>query len=234
MNKFTIFTLCTHNYKDAFDFFLPTWVKFDTIESIYVYTDFEYTHEDPKVKVINFIKKTDNWLDAVGLRAVILSDFLKKETTNNIAFVDIDCYIREDISEIFDNQFDIAVTRMNVKNTTASAGIWFARKGTAINKFSKNWHDLQIRFKKMRLGIVEYKQSYSQKSFSKIVHDQYKINRPYMKVLPISVDIYNCEDSDNSKWIDKILKNNSKVIHFKGRRWRDADCMNLLYNLKII
>jgi hypothetical protein len=55
-----------------------------------------------------------------------------------------------------------------------------------------------------------------------------------IKVLSIDENIYNCEDDTVDGWLKKIDKYNPKIIHFKGRKWRDKNCMNLLKNKKIL
>jgi hypothetical protein len=57
MNKFTIFSICTENYKDAMEFVLSSWLRYNSIEKIYIYTDFDYNYTNNKVVILNKIKK---------------------------------------------------------------------------------------------------------------------------------------------------------------------------------
>jgi hypothetical protein len=179
------------------------------------------------------LPKTDDWLQIVGLKVKVLKHFLNNFDHHNFAFFDIDCYLRYDVSEVFKEEFDIAVTRM-FKKISASAGLWFAKKTVAIENFANKWENLQNEFFLKKKGIVKHLPSYSQLSFSELAHQGYQKNKGELKVLPISVDVYNCEDNDKLKLIQKIQKFDSKIIHFKGRSWRDENLMNQLKNLKII
>lgn len=228
MNKFTIFTICTRNYEDVIDLTVPTWSSKDSVDRIYLYTDFNYTTEDPKVEVINILDETEDWLKIVGFKSLVLSHFIKNKITENFAFIDIDCILLKDVSEVFNHEFDVAATRMN-KKKSANSGVWFCKNSEGLINFSQQWDELQKKFLKQKKGVKPYHQSYSQLSFSEILHKNKNI-----KVLPIDENVYNCEHDTVDGWLKKIDKYNPKIIHLKGRRWRDKNCMNLLKNKKIL
>jgi frataxin-like iron-binding protein CyaY len=232
MKNFTIFTICTENYKDVIDITIPSWLKLNSLEKIYIYTDFDLTYNNDKVVVLNKIKKTNDWLEIVGLKALLLKDFLDFYEGINFAFIDIDCYIKEDFSEVFNLDFDIAATRMNSRKM-ANSGVWFCKKGDGIKMFNKQWCLKQDEYLRKKIGVKKHISSYSQKSFSDILHKEYN-NEKKIKVIPINENIYNCEEDSVDGWIKKIIKNNPKIIHFKGRKWRDKNCMNILKTKKII
>lgn len=219
MNNFSIFTICTENYKDGIDFAIPSWLKLDSVDKIYIYTDFDLVYENDRVIVLNKINKTGDWLEIVGLKAVLLKDFLSFYKGINFAFIDIDCYIVKDISHVFDKDFDIAATRMFDKKS-ASSGVWFCRNNENINGFCKEWINEQNNFKKRKIGVKPNAQSYSQKSFSHILHKKYKENKK-LKVLPLDVEIYNSNHDNIEQWLLNINKYNPNVLHFKGCRFRD-------------
>jgi len=227
MNNFSIFTICTENYKEAINFSVPSWLKFNNVVKIYIYTDFDLNYDDDRVVIINKINKTKDWLEVVGLKAILLKDFLENYSDNNFVFIDIDCYMVKDISDIFNEDFDIAVTRMFDKKS-ANSGIWFCKNNENIIKFSNDWINIQNRNKKNKIGIVKYNSSFSQKAFSEILHKEYK-NKTYLKVLPVDVNKYNYERDDVDEWINNILKYNPYILHFKGRRWRNKDIVNKVF-----
>jgi len=224
MNKFTIFTICTENYKDAVDFFLPSWLKLDSVESIVIYTDFDLKYCDKRVEVRNKIEKGGNWLDIVGLKAVFLKDFLREFQGDYFAFIDIDCYILEEISDVFNGDFDIAVTRMFHKKRQASSGVWFCRNNDKIIQFAHEWWIIQEEYRARGNGVKVYNSSFSQNSFSDIVHREFKYYDKFpndcLKVLPLDKNIYNYERTNIRKWVDNIINHNPKILHFKGRSWR--------------
>ncbi len=219
VNNFSIFTICTENYKDVIDFVIPSWLKLGSVDNIYIYTDFDLVYNDDRVIVLNKIKKTDDWLEIVGLKAVLLGDFLNIYNNEYFVFIDIDCYITKDIVHVFDNNFDIAATRM-YNNGVANSGVWFCRNNLNINKFCNEWVQLQKVYKQKKIGIKKYCSSYGQISFSDILHREHK-NKSYLKVLPINAKKYNYENDDADIWIKDMDKYKPYIVHYKGRRWRN-------------
>jgi hypothetical protein len=144
-NTFSIFTICTENYKDVLNLTIPSWLSFNSIECIYIYTDFDYNINNSKVKIINILEKTSDWLRIVGFKSLVLSHFIKNNITENFAFIDIDCMFLKDVSEIFNHEFDIAATRMNNKKS-ANSGVWFCKNSEGLINFSQQWDDLQRKF----------------------------------------------------------------------------------------
>ena len=220
MNIFSIFTICNHSYKDAIDFSIPSWLKLQSVDKIYIYTDFEYEYNDERVIIINSIDKTDDWLKIVGLKAMILKEFITEYNPLNFVFIDIDCYITADISDVFDYDFDIAATRMHSKKS-ANSGVWFCKNTDAMKQFSEEWIKLQTEYRNRGKGTVKHRQSYSQLSFSEILHKQYKSKNGCLRVHPIDGQIYNSENDNINEWYKNVKKYNPKILHFKGRRWRD-------------
>lgn len=221
----TIFTICTENYKDALDFSLPSWLKFDSVENVYIYSDFEFTYPDERIVVLNELPKTNDWLEIVGFKSWVLSRVLNTFTDKNLAFIDIDCYMTSDVSEVFDDELDIAPTRIGVKGVSANSGVWFCRNNENVRQFAKEWGDLQQEYRENKIGVVKYAPSYSQLSYSHILHRELK-NKTYLNVFPISEEVYNNEADLMHDWMEKIRRGNYKILHFKGRRWRDKEIVD--------
>jgi len=223
-NKYLIFSICTENYKDALDFTLPSWIKQDAVGKIVIYTDFDYdTIKSNKLEIINTLKKTDDWLEIVGLKAIQLKEFLETYNPRHFVFLDVDCYILKDVSEVFSQDFDIAATRMN-KKKPANSGVWFVKNTDKIKRFADDWILKQDEYKKNGWGIKKHRSSYEQNSFSDILHKEHK-NKTYFNVLPISEGTYNYEDDNMDRWINNVNKHKPKILHFKGRRWRDKNSL---------
>lgn len=227
MNNFSIYTICTENYKDAIDFLLPSWLRLKSVDKIYIYTDFDLSYDNERVVVLNKINKTDDWLKIVGLKSILLDDFLSFYNEKYFAFIDIDCYIVKDVSSIFDKDFDVAATRMNSKKV-ANSGVWFCKNTENTKRFANEWMNLQKEYKNKKIGVKKHNSSYSQRSFSFILHREYK-NKTYLNVLPVDVNKYNYEDDDVDKWVNDIIKHNPYILHFKGRRWRDKSIINKVF-----
>lgn len=218
---FDIFTICTKNYKEAINFTIPSWLKHKSVKHIYIYTDFDYKHPDDRITVIPLIDPTTDWLKVVGYKALILQDFLENYEVDDFAFIDIDCLIHKDISDVFKSSFDIAVTRMNSK-VAANSGVWFVKNSEKIKRFALEWQNLQSKYKAKKKGVVKYKSSYSQRSFSDILHKRAAKDLK-LKVLPLDGKVYNNQSDSNKGWIEKLKKQKHivKILHFKGRRFLD-------------
>lgn len=216
----TIITICTENYRDAIDFMLPSWLRY--ADKVVMFTDFKYSHPDSRVHIHNTIKKTDDWLKIVGMKAVILKEFLKRHSDTEFVFLDIDCYLAGDISEVFSNDFDVAATRM-FDRKVANSGVWFCKRGEGLDRFADQWVRLQEDFKRKGIGVIRHVSSYSQRAFSYVLHNDHSI-----KVLPLDKNIYNSEGDDPARWIGDVRYYGPKVLHFKGRKWRDAEVVKAL------
>jgi hypothetical protein len=232
--SFEIFAYCSENYKDAFSFVMPSWTKLDSVSKVTVYTDWDFTYDDPKVEVIKMFDPSDDWLIGTGRRLDVIKRFSyeNKGTAKQILFLDIDCYIVNDVLEVFDYQFDIAISRLKSleghAHGTATAGLWFARLSPGYYEFIDKWFIRAQQLKLKRKGVTKHYISYVQYSFTDIAKS--KLDKTI--IYPIDENIYNSEHSNTNKWIQNVKKYNPKILHFKGRRFRDFSLMSKI--LKIV
>lgn len=224
--KYNIFSICTEEYKDALNLVIPYWSQHSNVDMIYIYTDFEVHVSDPKVRIVPKLEKTVKWIDAVGLKATALQYFLKSYYVSEFVFLDIDCFLVKDVSEVFSYNFDIAPTRMYGKKV-ANSGVWFCKRSKALERFTEEWISLQNHYRKLGIGIQSHRSPYEQISFSNIVHREHEKNQ-YLKVHPLDENIYNCESDDTTEWLNKVNLYKPKIIHFKGRRWREPSLLQIL------
>ena len=214
----TIITICTENYRDAIDFVLPSWLRH--ADKVVMFTDFKYSDPDSRVHVHNTIKKTDDWLEIVGLKVVILKEFLRRHDDPEFVFLDIDCYLAGDISEVFSNDFDVAATRM-FDRKVANSGVWFCKRGRGLDHFAGQWFTLQKELRRKGIGVIRHVSSYSQRAFSYVLHNDHNI-----KVLPLDKNVYNSENDNRKKWVQDVAHYNPKVLHFKDRTWRSKEIVD--------
>jgi hypothetical protein len=153
----------------------------------------------------------------------VIQDFSEKNrgTKKNVLFLDIDCFMVRDVKEVFTEKFDIAITRLNSKesyaNRTATAGLWFARLNDGYFNFIEEWFKVAKEFKDLGIGIKKYHISYVQYSFTKVA----KANTKRYRVLPIDEKVYNSEHTIDTKWLRMIEQYRPKILHYKGRRFRN-------------
>lgn len=224
-HPFEIFAYCSKNYKDCYDFVIDSWLKTNATK-ITIYTDFDIIPKNDKIKIVKYFDEpTKDWLEGTGRRLDVIKHFSNenKGQEKNIVFLDIDCYITGPISQIFSDKFDIAITRLFSKESharkTATAGLWFARLQPGYYNFINDWFNLAKIFKERGMGITNYKISYVQYSFTHIARTGLT-TRKY-KILSIDENIYNSEHTILKDWLDKIKRYHPRILHFKGRRFRN-------------
>lgn len=226
---FEIFAYCSKNYKDAYDFVIDSWCL-PNVNKITIYTDFDLEPTNKKVHVINMFEENKDWLVGTGRRLDVIKHYLKENEgkNKNVLFLDIDCFIVKDPSHVFNQNFDIALTRLfsnnSYTNSTATAGLWFAKLTPKFYTFISDWCALAQAYKQKGKGITKYKISYVQYSFTTIARNA--LNNLKYHVLPINENLYNSEHSVNSKWLANIDKSKPYILHFKGRKFRDPKLVN--------
>jgi len=231
--SYHIVAYCSENYFDAFDFVIKSWVD-SSAEHIVVYTDTQkIVFPHPKVTLLPMYAKTDDWLTNVERKILSIDDFLKRfPDVKQLVFMDIDCYIARPFDEIFDEDFDIAVTRLTEKTphaaNTASAAPWFGKVGPGLHQFIKEWKVLAARYKMQKKGVRKHKVSFVQYSYTDLLRRAYESGGPY-KVLPKPKNIYNAEDQNNDRWIETIKKYKSKILHFKSRKFRKVELVKRVF-----
>jgi len=225
---YEIFAYCSENYKDAYDFVINSWLK-PNITKITIYTDFKLKPHDKRIEIIPMFEnqKSEDWIVGTGRRLDIINHFseMNYDSGKRILFLDIDCYIVKDVSHIFSKQFDIGITRLynneSHTNNTATAGLWWARMNPQYQKFIDDWTRLARIYKNSKRGVRKHFISYVQYSFTDVARKN--LNGKKYKILPIDENFYNSEHSNNTKWLAKVRKCKPYILHFKGRKFRDAN-----------
>lgn len=221
---FEIFAYCSKNYQDAYEFVIDSWTRLPNMKKVTLYTDWGFKPSNDKVIVKHMFNESSDWLTGTGRRLDVIKDFseLNKTQEKNVLFMDIDCYIVRDVSEIFSFDFDMGITRLNsgssYTNKTATAGLWFCKLSPGYFNFINDWFIEAENLKSKKIGITNHKISYVQYSFTTIA----KRNTDRYKVLSLDEKVYNSEHSDLKKWYNLIQQFKPKILHFKGRRFRDS------------
>lgn len=221
---YEIFAYCSKNYEDAYKFVIKSWTDIPTMKKVTLYTDWDFKPDNDKVVVKQiFDTESSDWLVGTGRRIDAIKDFAlsNKDTPKNVLFLDMDCYIVRDVSEIFTLDFDIAISRLysgtEYSKHTATAGLWFCKLTPGFFNFIDAWFKTAQSFKDNGIGVENHKISYVQYSFTDVA----RTNTKAYKVMPIDEKIYNSEHSDLRLWYAMITKYKPKILHFKGRRFRE-------------
>ena len=223
---YCIYTICTKNFKDCYDFSIDSWLNNTNAEKIYIYTDDpEWVSDNVRIEIINLFDARKGWLVIVNNK-VVASKHVLSTPFNRIVFVDIDCYLLYDLEHVFDKEFDFAVTRLNNShfNVRVSTGIFFFNNTEKTYIFFDAWANLQL-----NVWGKEKACSQSQNAFSMLIRDKYK-NGSY-KVLDLDVDVYNRKTSKKQMPTvkDEFMSNKIKVLHFYNTSFRDKDFVKELF-----
>lgn len=232
--QYEILAYCSKNYQDALEFVLDSWTSIPSVSKVNLYTDWDYISKNSKVEVNHFFFDVSySWIEGTGRRLDVIRDYsnLNKGKSKNVLFLDIDCYIAKDVGEIFNSDFDIAISRLGNKESytqsTATAGLWFCKLSPGYFNFIADWFNTANDFKNKKIGLKDNKVSYVQYSFTDVA----RRNTKRYRVLPIDEYIYNSEHSDLDAWYKLIRKHHPKILHFKGRRFRDNEIIKKVFNL---
>tara|TARA_E500000305_G_scaffold94884_2_gene84031 strand:+ start:1493 stop:2983 length:1491 start_codon:yes stop_codon:yes gene_type:complete len=220
--QYDILGFCSENYKDCFDFSIKSWLSTNA-RKIYIYTDgWTDDTQDDRIKFIDITEKDSNWINNVGKKLDCIIDYWDREDSiDNFCFLDVDNYITSDISEIFEINKTIALTRIDLPHKTVSAGNVFFNKNKISKKFLFDWKKLQDKHKiekswdKNHWGVA-----YDQTSLHELTWADIKGNNEY-KITSLDSKIYNCEHNSNHFWVEKIKESKSKILHFKAKKWQD-------------
>ncbi len=209
--SYSIFTICRQQDKDIANLCIPSWVEQDDVERVCVYTDFDlnYGLMSEKIQIIREINKDADWLSAAGLKPHILKKFFITYQPQRFVYLDVGCYIKENITKVFEKEFDIALTRLN-KKVNASGSVIFIRSGKRVRDFADKWIDMQGKLLSYRIGIRPGKSSYSDKALSTLVHSR------EFSVLGLDERVY-CSEAETARDYKRNIRVSSpKILNFNS------------------
>ncbi len=220
--NYTILTFCSKNYLDAFNFSIESWLK-TKAERIVVYTDFDLKFGSKQVDTIKCFEPSNDWLVNVGRKVEITLRYLKDYTVKQVVFLDMDCYVIDDFSEVFEWNYDLAVTRFFSKRSdTLSSGVWFAHINERVIMFMEEWGRLMNKYKLQGKGMKPHWPAYEQLAFTDLARRAYK-DESICKIFPLDERIYNCEHDDIEKWKEDVKLYHPKIIHFKKKAYNNSE-----------
>jgi len=236
MPDFDIVTYCSGSYMEAFDAHIRSWLKHTKAKNIYVYSDepAESFHvNNSRVVIKPFYKKCDNWITNVGRKTKCILDYLEKTDRKYFAFIEMDCFIVSDFSEVFDPAIDISITRLfsteSYTHATITCGVWFAQVTPKLRQFMKQWHAASRSYMKSKIGITPSLIAYDQLSFTDMIRPAY-VNQTF-RVKAIDEHIYNCEHTKSEELLKQIETETPKIIHFKGKRFKNKKHIQAVFNV---
>lgn len=224
---YDIFTICTKNFKDAYDFVIDSWLLTD-VKKIYIYTDDKlWISKNNRVEIVSVLKETTDWMKIIGNKSMVCRDMLKFK--HNTIFLDIDCFLTDDLGHIFKQDFDFAVTRLITENPQlrVSTGIIFMKYNKKLFEFMNDWI--------LKQELIESKItrpirtcSYNQDAFSQLIR-QYHKEKKY-KIVEIDVKIYNRKMKPGMEHTIFPELEKIKVMHFYNTSYRNKDYIQKVFS----
>jgi hypothetical protein len=212
----TILSFATKSYLQAYERMIPSWL--DKAEEIVVYTDGHQFPEYPNVRQIPLAGLgKDNREDAFADKILIIDEYFKDNPAENVAYLDMDCFVFEKFDEVFEHDFDIAGTKWDVLvggKMRFNAGVIFFKKGEGVRVFIEDWKRKSLELKSKNTYL------YEQTALEELLNDSHTGQKLY-KMKPLPQNIYNNRGDDNRRWKAHLSKTKAKIIHFKAGRWMD-------------
>ncbi len=230
MANYSIFTLCSKNYRDAYDFVIDSWLRTNA-KNIYVYTDDpNWKSDNERVKIIKlFDKESTDWLVNVARKYKVAGNAMKYGD-EALMFLDIDCYIVNDIGYLFDKyDFDFAVTRLLRKRIAINSGLYLFRNTKHNKRFVSDWAVEQERCYRMGKGRNPYESSHSQFGFSNVIRRYH--SQGTHKVIDLDPLRYHRKTGKPTlvkATIEDLKQNKIEILHFYARTWRSKDANKIL------
>lgn len=234
MANYSIFTLCSKNYRDACDFVIDSWLR-TSAKNIYIYTDDpSWKSTNDRIKIIKFFSESTDWLVNVGRKYSIVQDVMKYGD-EALMFLDADCYIVNDIGYLFDEyDFDFAVTRLHRKRIATSSGLYLFRNIERNKAFPSDWKREQRLARQRGQGTRPYESSHSQFGFSNVMRGYH--SRGTHKIIDLDPLKYQRKTGKPTlveETIRDLKQNKIEILHFYARTWRSPDASKILTHVNV-
>ena len=210
---YMIYSLCSANYRDAFDFVIDSWLASDA-GHIRIYTD-DPSWKDDRVELKCMFEPSTDWLVNAARKSNATLDAVQTISAENIVFLDIDCLLTGDIGHVFEKDFDIAVTRL--EREFCSNGVFFMRPfQQEVQDFAAAYATAQGNLPRPKGKTWDYDQKAFMQGLAKVEVDAINLNHR----------VYNRKIGDvrrTPKQIKDLQDDQSLVLHFYNNSYRSEE-----------
>ena len=236
--NFNIVTYVSAGFASCLDLTLKSWVENSGAQEIYIYTDVEAGSGWPigfdghnVHTVFKYHERGDNGPAAWMRKIEVIQDALPN--SHLLVYLDADVYCTGNLSEAFNTLSlgaDIGATRMfnptRRGHGSINAGVLFFVYDDASLKFVAEWQQLAEELRPQG-GWFE------QEAASRLLHESFDGLKDYY-CTPLSENVWNCEDDNDQKWLERIEKYRPKLIHFKSGKWKNRELVDkILFSLAL-
>lgn len=193
------------NYKECQDLTLPTW----------------------KGQVELYHLEADNFDDHCRNKILALKECMLKHIGEDILYLDTDVVMTRELT--YPSDHDLIVTRMVRRERDMpfiNAGVFFIRSNERTLKMVDRWLELEQQLR----GKAIYPE---QEALNQIAYEGYD-GLLDITVSNVSENIYNCEQDDTKKLLERAEKYKPALIHLKGGKWKSPVVLEYLRKNGII
>jgi len=216
---YSIVTYCSKSYWLRFSKIIKSWLNQKSVDNIYVYTDYEIIKNQIYDKIIyKNIREEESTCFGLNcaLKAESLQCFVNNNKFENILLLDIDCLIMKDVDDLFNEDFNIAVTiypevKEKYRTNNISSGFVALKNCNQVKDFINQWVERQ---KNLHNAPCR-----DQKALSELITDLYKNHKDIYKIKLLNGNIYNSHPYSGGKgyieeWMQRIRINKPFILHF--------------------
>jgi hypothetical protein len=208
---------CGKNFRECLNITSKSW----NFCKNFIFTD----TEDFGIKLF---EETTDFKESCKRRIHCLKKTLQENIQENVLLLDVDVLIAADPSEVFCNDFDLALTRViNRRNNIyedANIGVVFCKSNKKTISMCEEWLELTEKYTENK-SLTNPDQT----ALTDIALEGYD-GLTNLKVTNFSENIYNFERNNIKNWTKGILKYKPKIIHLKNQMWKNKYCVNWLEN----
>lgn len=209
MDEYMIFSMCSGNYRDAYDFVIDSWLATDA-SCVRIYTD-DKQWRDERVEIVSMFEPSSDWLVNAARKAVVTEHAVHHSDVENIVFLDIDCLLTGGVGHVFELDFDIAVTRL--EREFCSNGVFFMR-ASKVHDFVFAYALAQERLPRPKGKTWDY----DQKAFMQALKVAEGLN-----AINLDYRVYNRKVGNRvrtQEQIQELKDDESLVLHFYNNSYR--------------
>lgn len=240
--SYSIVTYCSASYKPALLTFLPSWLT-SGADHIHIFTEQDQplapeVFNSPGINIYPIFSLSNDKTVHYTRKAKALESLLfSGKASGPLVFLDTDCLVKQDLSHVFEKDFDIGFTvspycKLTQRLGDISSGVLFIKECgvSIIRKFVQQWNHLQN---------LSLDPSRDQSSLTKLIRQI--IKKPDIKFKEFSTDIYNSFPGTNTKhdllkWYGRLQypknldgnvgKSPVCIIHFPFQLWKNPDMLS--------
>jgi hypothetical protein len=210
---------------------LPSWKKHSGASEIIVYTDGLAGFPGTEVRRLPAHTRSDDPLTSWDRKIDVLEDHHKRAHNGDyFMWLDSDCWLTRNPIQAFDclgNTASVAGGRLVGRcvrgQASANAGVAFFRN-YSLPLFFTRWRELSKKFRGSG-PITKENKWHEQRAFSKTVLEAFDGLHPFHGAV-YSENLYNCEDDNVDKWLDRVRRYKPAILHFKNSWWRNQEYKN--------